>query len=517
MIKKFSTLFGTLGLLLLAVGSGGYYLRATWSWLEYATLGLGAALALLYLALNAKEIFAALMQRGALQTANAVLLTALVFVLLGFLVFLANKHSKRFDTTAAQQYSLADQTVKVLQGLQEDLSVTFFYNAQEQEQRYADLLKEYAALTPKFKHELIDLDRKPDLAREQNVTSYNTTVVTYRGVKEKISGTAEGDLTNAIIKITRGEKKKIYFTTHHGEKDIVSSERTGMNAARLIILEKNYDIAKVALLDSNRVPSDCAVLVIAGPETPFLPSEMAMVKKYLKLGGALYLLLDLQSPAFSEILAEYGITPGNDLVLDASGVGQLLGAGANMPVIMNYAEHPITRDFGEYMTAYPDARSLTLAKPLPTGIEATAFAQTSPNSWAETSPAASKNEKVKFDAGQDTRGPIALAIAAKRSASSNLGNDQSGEGARDSRLVVFGDADFATNYLFDFQKNGDLFMNALSWLAEEEDLISIRARDPEDRRISLTGTGSRVLLLFSVVLLPLASFLAAIAIYVKRK
>lgn len=516
-MKKFSTTLGAVGVLLLVLGGSAYYLRAAWSWFEYAALGLGAALALLYLALNAKEIYAALTQRGALQTANAVLMTALVFVLLGFVVFLSDKHSKRFDTTAAQQYSLADQTVKVLAGLQEDLSVTFFYNAQEQESRYNDLLKEYAALSPKFKHELIDLDRKPDLAREHNVTSYNTTVIAYRGVKEKISGTSESDLTNAIIKVTRGEKKKIYFTTHHGEKDIVSSERTGMNAARLVILEKNYEVAKIALLDSGRVPSDCAVLVIAGPETPLLPREMEMVKKYLKLGGALYLLLDSKSPAFSEILAEHGITAGNDIVIDASGVGQLFGAGANMPVVMSYAEHAITRDFDEFMTAYPDARSLTLAKPARTGIEATAFAQTSPNSWAETNPELGKGEKLKFDAGQDTRGPIALAIAAQRSASSNLGNDQSGEGAADSRLVVFGDADFATNYLFDFQKNGDLFMNALSWLAEEEDLISIRARDPEDRRISLTGAGSRLVLLFSVVLLPLASFIAAIAIYVKRK
>jgi len=517
MMKKLSAFLGAFGVLLLVLGGSSYYLRATWTWFEYATLGVGGMLALLYLALNAKEIYAAFTHRGALQTANAVLMTALVLALLGFAVFLSDKHGKRIDTTAAQQFSLADQTTKVLQGLQDDLNVAYFYNPQEQDQRYNDLLKEYAAITPKFKHELIDLDRKPDLAREYGVTSYNTTVISYRGINEKINASAEGDLTNAIIKVTREEKKKIYFTTHHGEKDIDSSERVGMSAAAQIIKEKNYEIAKVALLDTGRVPVDCAALVIAGPETPFLPNEIAMVKKYLKLGGALYLLLDTKSPSFSEILSEYGITAGNDLVLDASGVGQLFGAGANMPVVMSYADHAITRDFGEYMTAYPDARSLTLAKPLPQGIEATAFAQTSPNSWAETNPELGKGEKLKFDAGQDTRGPIALAIATKRSASSNLDNDQSGEGAADSRLVVFGDADFATNYLFEFQKNGDLFMNALSWLAEEEDLISIRARDPEDRRISLTGSGSRVLLLISVVLLPLASFLAAIAIYVKRK
>ncbi|MEK7728667.1 MAG: hypothetical protein AAB354_09660, partial [candidate division KSB1 bacterium] len=108
MMKKFSTLWGALGLLLLVLGAGSYYLRATWTWFEYATLGAGAALAVLYLALNAKEIYAAFTQRGALQSANAMLMTALVLVLLGFLVFLSDKHSKRFDKTAARKYSLAE-------------------------------------------------------------------------------------------------------------------------------------------------------------------------------------------------------------------------------------------------------------------------------------------------------------------------------------------------------------------------------------------------------------------------
>jgi ABC-type uncharacterized transport system involved in gliding motility auxiliary subunit len=186
-----------------------------------------------------------------------------------------------------------------------------------------------------------------------------------------------------------------------------------------------------------------------------------------------------------------------------------------MPVVAEYEEHAITRDFN-FMTAYPDAQSLALSESLPNGVEATAFAKTGQNSWAEKDAAEIKQGRVELDANIDTRGPVPIAVAATRALAENPGNLEE-EGKEKSRIVVFGDSDFAANYLFDFQKNGDLFMNALSWLAEEEDLIAIRPKDPEDRRLNLTAAGSKMILLVSVFFLPLASFLAAVVIYRRRK
>lgn len=513
MIKKWSAGLGAAGALLLLAGLLGYYVRSAWTWFEYSALAAGAALAAAYFLMNFRDLARALTQRGALQTGNAVLMAALVLAILALLNFLAHRHSLRFDTTAARQFSLSEQSVKVMQAVQEELQVTAFFLPQEQE-RLQDLFEEYAAVSPKFKFQFVDPDKKPDLVRRFGITSYNTTVVSYRDKSEKINGQSEADLTNAIIKVTREGKKKIYFTANHGEKNIESEERLGLSAARAAILEKNYDVATVALLDSGRVPADCAVLVIAGPQTPFLAPETAALKKYLQGGGAAFLLLDPASPSFDEITSQYGITAGNDLIVDFSGVGRLFGGGPNMPVVAAYENHAITRDF-DFMTAYPDAQSLALADPLPGGVEAAAFAKTGQNSWAEKDAGEIKQGRVELDEGIDVRGPVAVAAAATRVRHEN-GDNGGGKNAK-SRLVVFGDSDFAANYLFDFQKNGDLFLNALSWLAEEEDLIAIRPKDPEDRRLNLTAAGSKMILLVSVFWLPLASFLAAVAVYRRRK
>jgi len=512
-MKKYSSYAGTLGLVFIAAGLLIQYVRAVWQWQEIAPLAVGGALLVYYLVFNFKAVFDFITSRGALQTANAFVMCVLVLGLLGFANYLAGKHTWRKDTTAAKQFSLSEQTQKVLGALKEDLRLTAFYQAQEQD-RVADQFKEYASVTPKFKYEFVDPDKKPDVAKRYGVTAYSTTVISYRGQDEKITTTTEEDLTNAIIKVTRDKKKKVYFTTNHGEKAIDSDERLGMSAAQKSIKGKNYEVGTVSLIDTAGVPEDCSVLVVAGAQTPFLAPEIEKVKNYLNKGGAAFFMLDPEpAPAFNEILADYGVQADNDLVIDASGVGQIFGAEANMPVVTSYSKHAITEKFGNFMTAYPNTRSLTVMSNKPAGVTVDAFANTSPYSWGETNPEELRTRQVKPDL-TDRRGPLPIAVAVTKSAEVD---GAASNGAKNSRVAVFGDSDFAANNFFGFQKNGDLFMNVISWLAEEEDLIAIPPKNPEDRRISLTASGSKVIMLVSLFLLPLAAFGTAIAVYVKRR
>jgi len=102
MIRIWSPALGATGLCLLCAGFLSYYVRASWDWFEYAAVAAGGVLVLAYLLLNMREIFAALTQRGALQSGNALLMALLVLAILGLANFLASKHTKRWDTTAAR-------------------------------------------------------------------------------------------------------------------------------------------------------------------------------------------------------------------------------------------------------------------------------------------------------------------------------------------------------------------------------------------------------------------------------
>lgn len=511
-MKKYSTTIGAAGLVLVVASLVRYFIEGVFSWVENVTLIAGTGGIVFYLILNFPQVKDRLLSHSTRQTTNAVFMSLMVIGVLGLINFIAGQHVYRHDTTAAKQFSLADQTTKVLKGLQKDLQVTAFYKS-EAEGRISDVLREYSKASPRFKYEFVDPDRKPDIAKRMGITAYETTVVSYGAKDEKVTTNKEEDLTNAIIKVTREGVKKIYFTTNHGEKTPSAEDRLGLSLAQNVIKQKNYEVGSVSLLESEKIPNDCSVLVVAGAQTDFLPMEKDRVRAYLRNGGAaLFLLEPPPAPAFADLLSEYGFKIGDDLVVDASGVGMLFGAGANMPVVTTYERHTITENFGNAMTAYPVARSVQLNSPLPGGVIGQVLTKTSANSWGETE-FNTASGRVAYDPDKDLRGPLNISALVTKPVPADSANRISGK----TRLIVFGDSDFAANNFFNFQRNGDLFMNTVSWLADEEDLISIRPRDPEDRRIGLTAKNSKIMMLVSVFLLPLAALTGAVVIYVRRR
>jgi ABC-type uncharacterized transport system involved in gliding motility auxiliary subunit len=451
---------------------------------------------------------------------NAVVIVLMAAGILVLVNMIVARHTWRVDTTEAKQFSLSDQTRKILRNLEDELRITAFYKDNAQA-RMLDLLTEYSNASPKVKFEFIDPDKKPAVAQNYGITAYNTTVIEYRGRTERITTSTEEDLTNAIIKVTRERKKKILFLTGHGEKDIESDERNGFSAVKKAIEKENYDVETLLLAEKTEFPEDGDVLVIAGPQKPLLPNEIQMINSFVDRGGKVLALLDPgYDHGLTDFLADWGVEVSDDLVVDVSGIGRLFGAGAQMPIVAQYENHAITERFGNVMTAYPLAAAVKINSSTDSGVTVKALAKTTASSWAEKDGISKfqRREPIEFNPGEDLKGPITIAAVATKTINSSDGETSVSNGtSRDARLVVFGDSDFASNNFFNFQANGDLFMNAISWLAEEEDLVSIRPRNPADRRLILTEAQSRLIFIFSVIVLPAVVLGTAITVYVKRR
>lgn len=519
MIKKYANYGGLAGLALVLIGLFLYSVNSNVSTFTAIVLIFGLALMVAFIVLKFNEIKTGLSSRSAKFGSNAALMIVFVFGIIIVVNIALSRFTWRVDTTAAKQFSLADQTKKVLKNLDQDVKVTGFFKTNE-DFRARELLTEYDQVSPKFSFEFVDPDKKPGIAKKYDVKAYNTLVVEGAGKTEKISESTEEALTNALIKVTREGIKKVYFTQNHQEKDYEISEATGLSKAKAAIEEQNFQIEKLSLIsgEQDSIPDDCSVLVIAGPTTSLLPPEEIMVENYLKRGGKVIFMLDPESPPqYGFFLAKYGIKVGNDLVVDASPIGQFFGAGPIIPLVAQYEPHAITEGFG-MMTFYPQTRSVAKMEQVPAGLTVTEVAKTSAQSWGEVDPIS--NGQVGFDENRDNKGPVAIFTVAEKAADSpGKVEDKYGVGTSDvkTRLAVFGDSDFATNGYFDNQGNGNLFMNTINWLAEEEDLISVRPKDPEDRRLSLTQKQSRTILYLGVILLPLLIFATGIFVYTKRK
>ncbi|MFZ0389967.1 MAG: Gldg family protein [Calditrichia bacterium] len=502
-MRKYANIALVVGIIMIIYALVTFSLNQIWGWASTVSLVLGILLAAvgIYFRIQTRQKE---FQRRTLV--SGVQVGVSVLILLGILVLLAfitSRHHARADLTAKGLYSLAEQTKSVLNNLEKDVQIYAFYNQTDQPMA-EDLLDEYSYRSDHVNFEFIDPNKKPQIARQYNVTQYNTIIVESGSKRETVNELSESNLTNALIKVTRELDKVVYFTTGHGERNIEEEGPKGFSFAAEGIRRENYKVNTLNLAQQKSIPEDCAVLIIAGPTSEFFPFELDSIRQYLENGGKLMALIDPQwKPAIVEFLSGYKIKVGNNIVVDGSGVGQLFGMGPEVPLVSQYQDHPIFQDFSA-MTFYPLACSVESMQEGESGYTSEVLFRSSPGSWGEVD---YTNRQVEFNQDRDLQGPVPLAVVSGKT----LGTNEK------SQLLVIGDSDFATNAYIRNAGNNDAFLNEINWLAEEEDMITIRPKEMEDSRVSLTARDSKVVLYVSVIALPLLVIGAAVFVYYRRR
>ncbi len=442
---------------------------------------------------------------------NAIILSVAVIAILVILNFLSFRHSKRFDLTSEKLFSVSDQTRKIVGGLQKDVTIVRFArpsDATPETQRFTDLMIEYKHLSPHFQFKDVNPQEKPEVAKEYGAKHIGDVIVASGDQKVNLEGSPEGgfseaDVTNTILKVTRDTVKTVCFVTGHGEKSLTDSSVDGYAQMAENLKKETYTTTSINLV-SGGIPSDCSVLVIAGPTKPFFPQETAMVSKYLDAGGKVMIEVDPETdPKLDSILQPWNVNVGNNVVIDASGMGQLLGAGPEIPLVVQYGDSPITKSLQRQMTYFPIARTVSIADKSKPDPEAVELLKTSPQSFTKVK----LEHTVKYDPKTDTLGPLSLGVAASRKV-----DDKS------ARLVVIGDSDFATNQVLGGPgSDSDLFLNSINWLAQDENLISIRPKPETSRHITLTVAQATALAWIDRFFLPGLVIIVGISIWWKRR
>ncbi len=532
MVKRVLGLLGWLGVTLVMAALAIKILKPGWEryywWLAIA----GLACTLVYVLSEWREIGRTFSGRQTRFGSIAVASVLVVLAILSAINYLSNRHNKRWDLTGSKQYSLSDQTKKVLQDLKKPVNVHVFARS-EDFPRFHDRLDEYQYVSKQVNVEYVDPEKRPALANQFGVQQLGTVVFEYGGRTENAKSDDEQALTNALVKVVQGRQPKVYFTQGHAERDTGSSDRFGYSGVSQALTSDNFAVDKVVLAQTGAVPDDADVVVVAGPKTDFLPGEIDALKKSLAKGGKVLLLLDPPDtadksplPSLVAFAKDWGMDVGTDVVVDVSGMGQLFGADASVPVAASYPSHPITENF-KVMTAFPLARSVTPVQGGVNGHNAQALVETSSKSWAESDiKSLTTTGKVTRDLDKgDKAGPISLAAAVSAPAAeapapkpAPQGTEQKPEEKKpESRLVVVGDSDFASNAILGVQGNKDLFLNTINWLAQQENMIAIRAKEPDDRRITMTQGQQQSLFYLTVFVVPGLILLAGVQTWWRRR
>jgi len=497
-MKKIENILGLAGFFMVLAALVWYSINNIWQAAHWV-LSLAGLLAIgYYLFIYIRANRSIISGRSVRQGGNLLVQVIVVLAIVSLLAFVSTRHHFRRDFTANKLYSLADQTTKLLAGLGQEVTIKAFYKKSEHK-GVQDLLDEYAYRSKNFRYELIDPDENPGVTGQYGVTRYQTVIVEAGLRRQELESLSESNLTNALLKVTREQEKAVYFLTGHGERSLKDESAEGYSQLSAAIGKENYLVRELNLVRRRQVPDSCTVLVIAAPQVNLFPGEIDSLRSFLQKNGKLIVLSDPDKPRdINELLREYQLEIGANLIIDASGMGQLFGAGPAMPIVSTYdSSSPVTKDFNT-MTFYPMASSVDKSEG-PASVSE--LLQTGRSSWAETNYASGE---VGFDPGE-RQGPITIGAISEK-------NNDNGK----SLLAVFGDSDFIKNGFFENQGNADLFLNTINYLAEEEDQISIRPKELDDRRLNMSEAGMKILFYLVVITLPLLLIVIGLLVFFRR-
>ena len=517
-MRRFDEILGPAGLILILAGSVIYGVLYGSGWPAIMPLLAGLVLSAAALILGYRKSRSEGVRRYAKYGINTGVTVIAAAALIFFLQTISARHGFRIDTTANRRFSMSPQTVKVLGGVQSEITfICFFRDTDAEKTQVYDLLSEYRSINPRITAKFIDPDKDPVAARKYNVKNYGAIFAEVPGRLEKVEGLTEEKFTNVINRILSRGVKTVYFTTGHGERSIEDSGSSGFSSLRDAIRAENFEVREFIPLGSGGVPEDCSILAIAGPTKDIFEPEQNLVFDYLTRGGKAILLIDPvpDLPLISAVSAAFGIRINDDIIVDR--YGKMLAGNYLTPVVNQYGKHPITEGF-RLFTFFPMSRSIGVLPSLPDAVTVTILCKTDREAYAETAiDTLLSIGKTQYEGGKDVAGPISLAAAGEM-AIVPTGAQSSGERAElSSRIVVFGDSDFAANSDLKLSGNRDLILNSLNWLAEDEDLISIRPAENINQPVLLSTRQGRVVFWLSLVALPAIFAVAGILIELGRR
>jgi ABC-type uncharacterized transport system involved in gliding motility auxiliary subunit len=507
-IRRFAPFGLYLSLLALLVTAGLYIVQREWNLYIQIGLGLFVIGLALFAILDPERVRTALTGRQARYGSNTLVMTVAFLGILFVVNYLVYKNPQRWDLTEGQQHTLAKETLATLKTLPQPVQAIAFYPqgvSTTNAQQILDSYKFYS--NGKFTYKFVDPNADPVAAKAANVSlgSGGTIVLKMGDRQEKAASETESDITNALVRMM-AQKQTIYFLTGHGEYSPEDTGNQSYSQAKTALESKGYTVKLLNLLADNKIPDDAHLIVIAGPKKPLTDNEVKLLSDYQDKGGSLIVMEeptlstdfgDSPDPLAKYLADKWGIVLGNDIIIDTT------SSQPYSPFAASYGTHAITDKLLE--TAFPTARSVTTGKAID-GVTDTELIKTADQSWAETDLQGLKNnQQPQPDPSKDLMGPVSLAVAGERTASQ-------------SKLVVIGDSDFASDAVYSYLGNGDLLINSIDWAVGQANLINLTPK-PTVTRVMVPPTTYTMgmIALGTIFVLPGMVLVGGIVVFIQRR
>jgi ABC-type uncharacterized transport system involved in gliding motility auxiliary subunit len=441
---------------------------------------------------------------------NASVGVFLIFGILGLVNYLAFKNPYYKDLTSNDRNSLTEQTKTIVKEAPMGLKIISISDKQHIPALRA-LLELYRYENKNLELEYYDGALRPDLVSKYMITKSPVLVISYEDRQNIIDEVNELNLTNAILKVTKGRTITLGWVLNHGELDIDDEDKLGGSYIRNLAKGSNFTIEKVDLLRNEKIKDDIDVLMVLGPRDDYSPEETKKISDFLKRGGALFIALGpklednfkVQSN-LTKLLVDYGIDLLPGAIIDNKSF--VSGSNGLVPLIAAVdGNHIITKNFkGQFFL--PLAQGMSFNDKVDPSFEHSFLLQSSdaPHAWLEKSADQIRANHPIYNDGVDVTGPIAMAVSLKDSSST-------------MRIVAIGNSSFLQNSYRNMSGHFLFFLNSLNWLASDEGLISFNIPILDQEPIFVGNTELGLIFYFSVIFMPVLLIALAFYFFQKRR
>ncbi|VAW78066.1 Gliding motility-associated ABC transporter substrate-binding protein GldG [hydrothermal vent metagenome] len=444
--------------------------------------------------------------RRQLQLQNLIFLVGLLIVA-GLLGWLSTRYNIEADWTSSGRNSLSVDSRKLLEEMKGPVHITAFAReTPELRDHIRDLIARYQRHKADIDLRFVNPDAEPERVRELGITLDGELLIAYNGRSDTIQDLSEQSLTNALLRLARPGTRKVVFLTGHGERNPQGQANHDFGQFGKLLVDKGLNIETLTLAETQVIPEDTSLLVIADPRTPLLSGEVKLINRYLKQGGNLLWLIEPGSLHGLEPVAEtLGIELLPGTVVDAT--TQLFGIdNPAFAVIPDYPMHEITRSLEGNITLFPQACAIDVTTP--EGWQAEPLLTTLDRAWTEIGPISGT---IRFDQDSDERmGPLDIGYVFTR----EQGDE---DRAIQQRVVTICDSDFISNTYLGNAGNINLGLALFNWLNHDDRFIAITARTASDVNLELSKLAQALIGFGFLFLLPLALLSAGVGIWWRRR
>lgn len=467
-------------------------------------LGVGVVLVVLW-AITDRERLTSWAKTGFFYGSSVGLTLVFIALLVG-VNFIVARRGPTWDLTRKKIFTLALQTTETLKALKTPVKAIAFAEDVLPEGTES-LLRRYALENDHFTWEARDPRRNPDLVEKFGVRKGQAALVLVeqdeRGAFQVVNlarladpRQGEQELTTGLTKLNSVGQQKLYFTSGHGEWPLTplgaseEEQRSAIQAKRPLE-DEGYLPSELNLIEAGGVPLDASAVVVAGARSTFSPAEIKSVEVYLAKGGRLLFFTEPGAQSGLEPLLEtWGLEFEPGLVADTK-------MNADQPFVVAtpfLGEHEITRPLARQRlnVIFATTRAITLLKQgLLPGVTTSPLVLTTPYAWVETTP----TEHPVNDSSERS-GTMVLAAAATRPA-----DREPNHLTAETRIAAFGDSELLSG-MFGYEPNRNLVLNAVAWVTQQGQKITIRPPDRDMSTIDLTPQMLSTIRLVAMDVLP---------------